>query len=235
LSDGARIDVFRRVNAGVVNNEQIYTAPRINEEKWEDMRGELRKELGDTEARFSFVYLVDDFTGSSTSLIRNVGGQWKGKLVRFWNDVKPLVREYFEDDWSVCVHHYMATQQAVDAIAQRKDQIREERGRLAQVNWFPSIQFSFGTVLPSDFPVTDTSQHPFLNLVERYYNPDVEAKRHNIEGGTEDIRHGYGGCRLPLVLDHNTPNNSFALLWAESTGGKDRPMRPLFRRRQRHT
>ena len=33
LSDGARIDVFRRANAGIVSNEQIITAPRINRAK----------------------------------------------------------------------------------------------------------------------------------------------------------------------------------------------------------
>jgi hypothetical protein len=230
LSDGACIDIFRRANAGIVSHEQIYTAPRINNEKWEDMRKELRDALEDASARFAAVYLVDDFTGSGTSLIRFVDGRWKGKLVRFWEDVRPLIADYFEEGFEVCVHHYMATQQAVDAIAERKEQIREALG---PGNWFPSVHFSYGTVLPPDFPVPDSD--PFLGLVGKYYNPDVEAKRHNREAGSEDIRLGYGNCRLPLVLDHNTPNNSFALLWAESTSGQGHQTRPLFRRRQRHT
>ena len=52
---------------------------------------------------------------------------------------------------------------------------------------------------------------------------------------------GYGGCALPLILDHNTPNNSMPLLWAETVGSPKvdgmaavPAMRPLFRRRQRH-
>ena len=51
---------------------------------------------------------------------------------------------------------------------------------------------------------------------------------------------GYGGCALPLVLAHNTPNNAVALLWAETRGEAREDgqpasaMRPLFRRRQRH-
>jgi hypothetical protein len=231
LSDGARIDIFRRANAGIVSNEQIYTAPRINPEKWQDMRKELREApLQDASARFATVYLVDDFTGSGTSLIRCVDGQWKGKLVRFWEDVRSIVPDYFEDGWEVCVHHYMATQQAVRAVADREAAIR---GALGRGNWFPSVHFSYGTVLPPDFPIPDTG--PFLGLVRKYYNPDVEAKRHNREAGSEDICLGYGNCRLPLVLDHNTPNNSFALLWAESPSGEGHQMRPLFRRRQRHT
>src|SRR5262249_4592656 len=37
LSDGARIDVFRRANSGIISNEQVVTAPRINDEKWGDL------------------------------------------------------------------------------------------------------------------------------------------------------------------------------------------------------
>ena len=54
--------------------------------------------------------------------------------------------------------------------------------------------------------------------------------------GGKDAHFGFGECGLPLVLDHNTPNNSLALLWAETPGdGGKHPMRPLFRRRQRHS
>lgn len=42
---------------------------------------------------------------------------------------------------------------------------------------------------------------------------------HTDVGGVEHLGLGYGGCALPLVLDHNTPNNSVALLWAETEAG----------------
>jgi hypothetical protein len=36
-------------------------------------------------------------------------------------------------------------------------------------------------------------------------------------------------------LDHNTPNNSIPLLWADTEGNMDaHPMTSLFRRRDRH-
>ena len=70
LSDGARIDVFRRANAGVVNNEQVVTAPRFNKAKWDDLLKDLRADLKDDQARFAFVFLVDDFIGSGTTLLR---------------------------------------------------------------------------------------------------------------------------------------------------------------------
>ena len=48
------------------------------------------------------------------------------------------------------------------------------------------------------------------------------------------MRYGYANCALPLVLEHNTPNNSIPILWAETQGKLGHPMRPLFRRRDRH-
>jgi hypothetical protein len=76
-------------------------------------------------------------------------------------------------------------------------------------------------------------------LTQTYYDPSLRTK-HTDVGGVTHLGLGYGGCALPLVLEHNTPNNAVALLWAETAGG-DRDgvaapaMRPLFRRRQRHT
>ena len=78
----------------------------------------------------------------------------------------------------------------------------------------------------------------FITLTKTYYDPAIRTK-HTDVGGVHHLGLGYGRCALPLVLEHNTPNNAIALLWAETDGG-DRDgtpapaMRPLFRRRQRH-
>ena len=37
-------------------------------------------------ARFAFVFLIDDFVGSGFTLLRE-GGRWDGKLLRFWDDI----------------------------------------------------------------------------------------------------------------------------------------------------
>ena len=67
-------------------------------------------------------------------------------------------------------------------------------------------------------------------LTEIYYDPKIETKHTNV-GGVAHLGLGYGGCALPLVLDHNTPNNAVALLWAETDGGqKDSVMLPAMRR-----
>ncbi|MCI0465052.1 MAG: hypothetical protein L0Z62_49660 [Gemmataceae bacterium] len=234
LSDGARIDIFRRANPGIINHEQIVTAPRISPEKWADLLKDLRESLGDGDARFSTVYLVDDFTASGTNLIRydEEKGRWKGKLPRFWEEMCQYAKTHFEDTWRVYVHHFVGTAHACEEIQRRERKLGEER---KPDEWFPSVEFTFGTVLPTTLPVNRENPHEFLRLVEACYDPAIEAEKHNIVGGSKDIRHGYAQCALPVVLDHNTPNNSLALLWAESAGqGGRHEMRPLFRRRQRH-
>ena len=73
------------------------------------------------------------------------------------------------------------------------------------------------------------------NLVDKYYDPAIETK--SIKVGGTDAKFGFANCGLPVILEHNTPNNSVALLWAESLIEEPPPphlMRPLFRRRQRH-
>jgi hypothetical protein len=99
--------------------------------------------------------------------------------------------------------------------------------------WFNNVQFSFGSILPPDFPLNAESNAAFLALADKYYDPSIENEHTRVAG--TDAKLGFGQCALPLVLEHNTPNNSIALVWSD-TVGKDghHAMRPLFRRRQRH-
>jgi hypothetical protein len=51
-----------------------------------------------------------------------------------------------------------------------------------------------------------------------------------------DATLGYRDSRLPLVLSHNTPNNSIALLWADTSERRDGKSRhALFTRYERHS
>ena len=232
LSDGARIDVFRRANAGLISNEQTVTAPRLNDEKLDELLEDLRKDVNDPQARFAFVFLIDDFVGSGTTLLRKKeNGSWTGKLFRFWDDNKDRFEKYFEDDWSLCVHHYLATQRAKTNIDEKSGEITAERG---SDKWFANVQFSYGAELPDDLPLSKDTHAAFLQLTDRYYDSAMLTK--SIALGGTDGRTGFAGCALPLVLEHNTPNNSIALLWADTPGDNNQhAMRPLFRRRQRHT
>lgn len=235
LSDGARIDFVRRANIGLINNEQIVIATQVNADKWQDLLENLRSDLNDPSACFKIAYLIDDFMGTGTSLLRYSEDKkkWQGKLIRFLENQN---REAFELDWKLCVHHYIGTHTAQQAINVRYAQAAES---LIQNGWISNseqISFSFGTILPCDIAINSSKNFlDFIALTEKYYDSAIET-RHTRVGGSPRIGLGYGACALPLVLEHNTPNNSVALLWAETSGeNNSHAMRPLFRRRQRHS
>ena len=243
LSDGARIDTIRRAYSGVLSNEQFVSSTQVDIEKWKDLLDNLRHDLQDSGARFRLVYLIDDFTGTGTSLLRfdEKKNKWKGKLIRFRDSVE-IANEtlhndkLFADDWVLGIHHYVASSAAVDAI--RKSLSKAVDSSDTVRNRVPET--SFGMVFPRDLPIDTTPgrNDDFIRLTETYYDPIIRTK-HTDVGGVTHLGLGYGRCALPLVLEHNTPNNAVALLWAETEGGNrgdiEAPaMRPLFRRRQRH-
>ena len=224
-------DAFRRSNAGRISNEQVVLATQINNAKWDSLLSKLRADLSDPNARFMFAFLLDDFIGTGTTLLREEEGVWDGKLNRFWEDIREVLPTHFQTDWRLFIHHYLATHAASHAVKDRHILALKSKG---ESNWFRSVEFTFGMVLPKEFPIDKSRHAGFLQLVEKYYDPSIQTK-HTDLGGT-DVRRGFGSCGLPLILEHNTPNNSIALLWAETIGGNGIPaMRPLFRRRQRHS
>lgn len=171
LSDGARLDAFRRANVGLISNEQIVLATQIDDEKWEDLLQTLRDDLGDQSAKFCYLYLLDDFIASGMSLLRKVEGKWKGKLIRFWKSVEEqkVIETHFDENYTVGIHHYIASHSVSIEIEERyKDAIRElhEDGGL-----FPRVEFTFGTVLPKDLPIDKTRFAEFMQLTDKYYDP----------------------------------------------------------------
>lgn len=242
LSEGARIDTIRHANSGLLSNEQLVQGTQVDTDKWEDLRDNLRSDLGNENAGFRLVYLIDDFAGSGTTFLRTDPDKgWKGKLIRFRESINAATATLgpiLAPEWELCIHHYIASASAAEHIERRLD---EARNFLASDGWAEAMHASFGTILPADLPIDALPGRfdAFIELARRYYDPKIETK-HTRVGGVSYLGLGYGGCALPLVLEHNTPNNSIALLWAETDGGDcggvmAKPMRPLFRRRQRHT
>ena len=242
LSDGARIDTIRHANVGLLGNEQFVGGIQVDTEKWEDLRDNLRQDLDDKSANFRLVYLIDDFTASGLTFLREGEKKdWKGKLIRFRESINTATSKLgaiLAPNWKLCVHHYAASAMAENAI---KERLSAARDFLNGEGWASEVEASFSTVLPVHLPInTESGRYDdFIALTGKYYDPVLETK-HTKVGGVSSMALGYAGCALPVVLEHNTPNNSIALLWAETVGG-DRngvtahPMRPLFRRRQRHT
>lgn len=245
LSDGARVDYIRHQNEGIISNEQIVGSTQLDSGKWEDLLDELQSNTGESSARFRAVYLIDDFAATGTSFFRidQGTGTPKGKLFKFATSVRraeeDLGRRILDDTYKLFIHHYVGTARAARELGQR---LVDARALLANERLPSTPVTTYGITLPECLPLSsdNPADYAFLSLAERYYDPVIHT-RHTAVGGTSDMKRGYGGCALPLILDHNTPNNSMPLLWAETTGRSgsesqaDAPaMRPLFRRRQRH-
>jgi hypothetical protein len=231
LSDGARLDTFRRANEGLIRNEQVVSAIEIDDGKWRSLLSDLREEVADSCARFRFIFLVDDFAGSGLTVLRwnKKARRWDGKLPRFWKAIHRRIGKAVADDFTVVVHHYLASHRAAAELPTRAGRAARERGN----NWLSTVVFRFGAVLSADLPVSDACVRGIMTIIDDHYNPGIMTR--SMQVGGNDGRLGFSGCALPLILEHNTPNDSVALLWAESEASGDGPeMRPLFRRRQRH-
>lgn len=233
LSDGAGLDSFRHLNEGTISNEQVVVGVQLDEKKWADLLRKLRKELSDTAALFRRVILVDDFTASGTSFLRKEDGAWTGKLPRFLQSIH--AQKVTAPQCSLLVHHLLGTPKAKEHLHLMRDRYRG--GNAPECEWIGAFEFSFGHLFSTGVPLSkdNPADQAFCALTDKYYNDKIETE-HTLKGGVKHLGLGYAGCALPIVLDHNTPNNSVALLWAQtdSKNGKS-AMRPLFRRRQRHT
>ena len=225
--------MFRRANVGIISNEQVVLATEINDAKWDSLLSDLRKSLNDQTAQFQFVFLLDDFVATGTTLIRKEGSEWKGRLPKFWRAVREndKLSTHFDHAFRVIVHHYVATSRANAIIRKRAEEAQAE---LRSAGWFDSLEFDFGVILPDSLCISVETHPAFCEVVEKYYDESLYNDHFKLSG-VSHAKFGFGGLGLPLVLEHNTPNNSVSLLWAESAGDRSHPMRPLFRRRQRHS
>ena len=126
------------------------------------------------------------------------------------------------------VHHYLAAKAASIKVSSLLERFQAQSSGM---RFIPSFSY----VLPDDVVVASATHPELAALLERRYDRGIETTHTG-----PDIALGYKQCGLPLVLDHNTPNNSVATLWARSDPtaenyDKDKHMAPLFPRRQRHS
>jgi hypothetical protein len=229
LSDGAKMDIFRRDNEGRISNEQTVVAHEISGPKWDSMQEELQKCIDrkgwSAEPIFRHIFLIDDFTASGTSLIRNVGGEWGGKIPKFISQCKDVPSDKLKNPCQLHVHHYLASEYSRSAIELLVQQLQDAH---------PSykIDLSFGHIIENALNVSKDKCPEFNELLINHYDKSVETDI------SKCVQFGYKEGRLAVVLEHNTPNNTVALIWAETKesdmGSASTPMSPLFRRRTRH-
>ncbi len=231
LSDGARTDGFRRANSGIVANDQVAIGYELSEEKWEDLHKDLKKRTGAEDAKIETLFLIDDFTGSGKTLLRQENGEWKGKLKKL-ADLVTKHAEYFSDDCRVAVHHYVGASKAIEAVEMAMQKIAAGNGPKL---WFRTKPiFTFDLQLNDSCSIKAGQVRELDEIIEHYFDETIMIDSLRIGGST--AKYGFSDCGLTLVMEHNTPNNSLALIWAESSpeSQASHPMRPLFRRRQRH-
>jgi len=231
LSDGAQIDVFRRCNQEL-SHEQISQVYDISPDKAQDMLNNLSNDLeriiggSASGCLFREVFLLDDFSASGISYLReDSAGIYSGKIGNFYkgllDSTSGISKLVHIDDLSIHVVLYMTTQRAKSYLENMLTEML--RGR----NIHSSI--SVVQLLKNDISVARPTDSKFLDLIDYYYDPDVEDI-HTRKGGS-DVKLGFASCGLPLVLSHNTPNNSVFLLWANPDTCS---IRGLFPRISRH-
>src|SRR5690606_35396623 len=208
-----RTNELRRASGGEITNEQIWQAYELSDEKAGDMLKELSASLMQAgfkleKPTFNLIWLLDDFSGSGNTYIRYDGESrsFKGKIKKIY---EILHRGDLVDPshYEVFLLLYTATRQAIDHIEYWSERFTTEKGyKPLQIKVLcpiePEISFKHET---------DPAICALLGKTQ-YYDGRASDK-HIAVGGTDDARLGFAGCALPVVLSHNSPNNSIYMLW----------------------
>ena len=221
LSDGAKIDYFRRHHVEL-SNEQVVPYYRASSENYLD---ELRKQQG-PEATFSHVILIDDFCGSGYTLAHKRPGApalVDGSLQRVYEHHAPVI----DQAEKVLVCHYVSTASAHRSVM---GLVRRLPHYAMKTEWITALE------LDDDQNQLRRNHDPLataiIRLCDQFHRPEFDDPN-SLKGG--GIRYGFGKEALPLVLYSNTPNNSVFVLWLERSPTSDAPgFTPIFRRVSRH-
>ncbi len=165
-------------------------------------------------AKFTLVWLMDDFSGSGNTYIRfdSEKGKFKGKI-------KKIYERLHQGDLIDTAHYevflllYVATRQAIDHIEYWSERFTSE-------NNYKPLQVRVLCVIEPEVGLTQGIPIELQSILTnpKYYDP-VAFDEHIEVGGTTTAQLGFAGCALPVVLSHNTPNNSVYVLWGSEAHG----------------
>ena len=253
LSDGAHTDILRR-SAGF-NNEQVLTNYYPDGKKLKDMLKDLREDKkleGVENVYFRNIFLIDDFTASGKSFVRydEKAKKFKGKLSKiidelYATNIEPTEEEkkegkkeelhlsYLLDANQPEIHidilFCMATQKAEDNIRKSLDDFLEKRD-------YGKIKYHIHVVQKLDESLSrDITGDPDLMRVlekPKYFHQNLKDDTAYKVGSVNRPYLGFDECALPVVLSHNTPNNSLPILWQDADD--ERLFKGLFPRISRH-
>ena len=220
MSDGARIDILRR--SAFLEHDQVSVDYNVSTDKFTEMISEMKKRAKTISANdpavqevplgIHHVFLLDDFSGSGISYLREEGQNYKGKIKKVIDHLNSTIQSYNEKNSDTISRNgikihivlYLATKKAVDRIRKLLTQISDSLGDYAID--IDCVQY----VEPTKLSKEEES------LFEKHYNSvkDAVEDSHYKKGSTSKPYYGFDGCGLSLVIYHNTPNNSFPILWA---------------------
>lgn len=218
LSDGARIDYFRRHHIEL-SQDQVIPYYRSSPE---DYLAKLREQLHDTTARFRQVFLIDDFTASGYTLAHTSDrGEIEGSLARLYRQHCDLL----DHADRIYVAYYVATRQAMDHVTSYLESMPGYAGKSV---FLAALPLESGVTIWGDTAV-DTDAR---GICDKYYLPEVETSN-TLKGG--GVQYGFGRSGLVLSMHSNTPNNSVFFLWLTANDlPSGREVTPLFPRIDRH-
>ena len=212
ISDGSKIDQLRRSSG--ISNEQVFSSYYISNEKKDDLLKELVKE--GYNGKFNSIYLIDDFTGSGLSYARKEDGKSTGKIIKFLNLVynieiestNPSALTQLIDTENLDFHiiFYIARRQSLVYL---REQL-EDWKTLTKKNFSFSVEAL--QEIDEDFKEEVKNNPNLITLSKKYISKEIIDK-HYEKGKHEEYYLGFDECALPLILHHNTPNNSLPILW----------------------
>lgn len=231
LSDGAHTDILRR-SAGF-NNEQVLTNYYPDGKKLKDMLDELRKDeklKGIEKPYFRRIFLIDDFTASGKSFIRydKSDGKYHGKLKKIIDEL--CTKAYVEKGQKIEHLSYLLdpNQEKIQidilfCIATEKSRTKIKNNLdeyLKSVNLQDKVEFNIHIVqileekLSNDIK-NDNDLVKVLKKDKHFVEECVISKSYKV-GKNDSPWLGFDECALPVVLAHNTPNNSLPIIWQDA-------------------
>jgi hypothetical protein len=235
LSDGARLDIFRRANTGVLTHEQIYLTYELSDQRVSKMKSQLVEDLtdmgltigqGSNENKFKTLFLIDDFSASGTSYLKvSSEGELKGKIAGLYENLfgtiaaSEIASAFDLPNLKIFIILYLCSKQAKESIESNFDKLSEKYGNR------PELVIMYE--LDEQYKIKQTEDIYAVCSKDEYYDKELIEDKHT----NTDIKMGFSQCSLPLILEHNTPNNTVPLLWTYDYSIK---FKGLFPRIPRH-
>lgn len=234
LSDGARTEIFRRSNPGIISHEQVYLTYELSQDRATEMKKKLSSDLTEIHGqvqetcnnRFKMLFLLDDFSASGTSYLKynETKNTFSGKIWQLYQNL--YSQDFFKDvfdleNLEVYLIIYLCSEQAILQIIQTINRPEWPHSR--------NLILKPIYILPNSLKLNPGIDEKFISLCKKdeYYDKGNIEDEHT----GKDIHLGYRDCALTLILAHNTPNNSVPLFWAYDNSRK---FKGLFPRIPRH-